>query len=127
MGLLSKKPKNRFIAIISKLDEKTPLKNEIVYCSENNSLVSAKAFLLSYIDYRIPNRPYFESDGKVREGKDAEKAMAEALSPSNTVRTKKELDKCYENFTSVQFSFGTMDEHMYRTVYGVRIVRSNDE
>lgn len=127
MGLLSKKPKNRFIAIISKLDEKTPLKNEIVYCSENNSLVSAKAFLLSYIDYRIPNRPYFESDGKVREGNDAYKAMSEALIPSNTVITKKELDQYYENFTSVQFSFWTMDEHMYRTVYGVRIVRSNDE
>lgn len=127
MGLLSKKPKNRFIAIISKLDEKTPLKNEIVYCSENNSLVSAKAFLLSYIDYRIPNRPYFESDGTVREGEDAYKAMSEALIPSNTVITKKELDQYYENFTSVQFSFWTMDEHMYRTVYGVRIVRSNDE
>lgn len=127
MGLLSKKHKNRFIAIISKLDEKIPLKNEIVYCSENNSLVSAKEFLLSYIDYRIPNRPYFESDGKVREGKDAYKAMSEALIPSNTVITKKELDQYYDNFTSVQFSFWTMDEHMYRTVYGVRIVRSNDE
>ena len=127
MGLLSKKPKNRFIAIISKLDEKIPLKKEIIYCSEKSSLISAKAFLLSYIDYRIPNRPYFESDGKVCEGKDAYKAMSEALIPSNTVITKKELDQYYENFTSVQFSFWTMDEHMYRTVYGVRIVRSNDE
>ena len=127
MGWFSKKPKNRFIAIISKLDEKTPLKNEIVYCSEKTSLISAKAFLLSYIEYRIPNRPYFELDGKVREGKDAYNAMSEAIITSNTVITKKELGQYYENFTSVQFSFWTMDEHMYRTVYGVRIVRSNDE
>lgn len=127
MGWLSKKPKNRFIAIISKLDEKTPLKNEIVYCSEKTSLISSKAFLLSYIDSRIPDRPYFESDGKVREGKDAYKAMSEALIPSNKFVTKTDRDQYYDNFTAVQFSFWTMDEHMYRTVYGVCIVRSNDE
>lgn len=127
MGWLSKKPKKRFIAIISKLDEKTPLKNEIVYCSEKPSLISAKAFLLSYIDSRIPNRPYFESDGKLREGKDAYKAMAEAIIPSDKFATKTERDQYDENFTSVQFSFWTMDEHMYRTVYCVCLVRSNDE
>lgn len=127
MGWFFKKHKKRFIAIISKLDEKTPLKNEIVYCSEKTSLISAKAFLLSYIDSRIPNRPYFEIDGKLREGKDAYKAMAEAIIPSDTFVTRTERDQYYENFTSVHFSFWTMDEHMYRTVYGVCLVRSNDE
>lgn len=107
--------------------KKTPLKNEIIYFSEKTSLVSAKAFLMSYIEARIPNRPYFETDGKIRDGKDAYKAMGESIIPTDKFVTKTERDQYHENFTSVQFSFWTIDEHMYRTVYGVCLFRSNDE
>ena len=127
MGWLSKKPKNRFIAIISKLDEKTPLKNEIVYCSETKSLLQAKTRLMSRIGAKVQPRLCYVHNGKTLEGEKALKAIGETIIPSDSFVTKDQRDQYYEDFTYIQVSFYALDVHESRTVYALCIVRKDDD
>lgn len=127
MGWFSKKPKTRYIAIIAKASENKPRTNEFVYISEKNSLLQAKSGLMLAIGAKTYPNIHFETDGKVLKGDDALKAISEAIIPFDSFNTSKERNEYYENFSSVQLSFYSLDEHMYRTVYGLCIVRRDDE
>lgn len=70
----------------------------------------------------------FESHNEILHGENALEAIGEALIPSDSFTTVKERDEYYENFTSKQLSFWTLDARMLRTVYGVFLrARNGDE
>jgi len=138
MGWFSKKPKRHYIAVITKYDEREPLKNTIALCIELESIVAAKYLILNQIRMNviIDNAPSpdedptgkgrdecikmlcFESNGEILHGENALEAIGEALIPSSTFTSSKERDEYYESYTSRQASFCTIDGHMRRTVYG---------
>ena len=118
--------KKHFIPVIAKYDENTPLKNEIVYCGETKTLRQAKTRLMSHVSARVQHRLCYEHNGKTLEGEEALKAIGEAIIPSESFVTAKQRDQYYEDFTYVQVSFYTLDEHNLRTVYALCIVRIDE-
>ena len=138
MSWFFRKRKRHYIAVITKYDEREPLKNTIALCIELENIVAAKYLILHQIrtNVIINNAPppdedptgkgldecikmlCFESNGEILHGENAFEAIGEALIPSSTFTSSKERDEYYENYTSHQTSFCTIDGHMKRTVYG---------
>lgn len=139
MSWFSRKRKNHYIAVITKYNEREPLKNTICLCIELDNLVKAKNLILNQIrvNILIDHAPameddpdgqktercikalHFEANGETLHGENALQAIGEALIPSSSFETAKERDDYYENFVSTSLSFCTIDDHMMRSVYGV--------
>lgn len=119
--------KKHYISIIAKYDEKTPLKNEILYCGETKSLLQAKTRLMSKISARAQPRLCYVHNGKTLEGEKALKAIGEAIIPSESFVTKDQRNQYYEDFTHIQVSFYALDVHGSKTVYALCIVRIDDD
>ena len=139
MSWFSRKRKRHYIAVITKYDEKEPLKNTICLCIELDNLVKLKNLILNQIKVNIliDNAPpieddpdgkkqehcikmlHFEANGETLHGENALQAIGEAIIPSSSFETAKERDEYYENFASTSLSFCTIDDRMMRSVYGV--------